>query len=78
MPCYSPEVTIIYRDIESELLKSTTLAPAAKLTGPSQSGTSSKPTPYRCDDCRNYFSVRTGTAFERPRMPLCNWAIAIS
>ena len=33
--------------------------------------------PYWCSDCRSYFSVRTGTAIERSKIPLRKWAIAI-
>ena len=33
--------------------------------------------PYWRPDCRSYFSVRTGTALERSRVPLRNWAIAV-
>ena len=36
-----------------------------------------KPMPYWCTDCRSYFSIRTGMAFERTRVPLRKWAIAI-
>ena len=36
-----------------------------------------KPMPYWCSDCRSYFSIRTGTALERSRVPLRKWAIAI-
>ena len=36
-----------------------------------------KPTPYGCTDCRGYFSVHTGTAIKRSRIPLRKWAIAI-
>ena len=36
-----------------------------------------KPMPYWCTDCRSYFSIRTGTALERSRVPLRKWAIAI-
>ena len=36
-----------------------------------------KPMPYWCSDCRSYFSVRTGTALERTKVPLRKWAIAI-
>ena len=39
------------------------------------SGTSGQP--YRCRDCRKTFSVRTGTAIERSRVPLRKWALAI-
>ena len=35
------------------------------------------PMPYWCKDCRKYFSCRTGTAFERSRVPMRKWAIAI-
>ena len=33
--------------------------------------------PYWCPDCRRYFSVRIGTAFERTKVPLRKWAYAI-
>ena len=33
--------------------------------------------PYRCRDCRKTFSVRTGTAIERSKVPLRKWALAI-
>ncbi len=36
-----------------------------------------KPMPYRCKDCRRYFSVRTGTTLERSKVPLRKWAFAI-
>ncbi len=36
-----------------------------------------KPMPYWCTDCRSYFSVRTGTALERSKVPLRKWAVAI-
>ena len=36
-----------------------------------------KPMPYWCPDCRSYFSVRTGTALERSKVPLHKWGIAI-
>ena len=36
-----------------------------------------KPMPYWCKDCRNYFSVRTGTAIARSNVPLRKWAMAI-
>ena len=32
--------------------------------------------PYRCSDCRSYFSVRTGTVMERSKIPLRKWVIA--
>ena len=37
---------------------------------------SGKPMPYRCSDCRSYFSVRTGTMMESSRLPLRKWAFA--
>ena len=36
-----------------------------------------KPMPYWCKDCRSYFSVRTGSAFHRSKVPLRKWAIAV-
>ena len=36
-----------------------------------------KPLPFRCRDCRRFFSVRHGSAMERSRIPLRKWAIAI-
>ena len=33
--------------------------------------------PYWCSDCREYFSVKTGTAMQRSKIPLRKWAIAI-
>ena len=36
-----------------------------------------KSMPYRCNDCRGYFSVRTGTAFQCSRLSLRKWAFAI-
>lgn len=33
--------------------------------------------PYWCSDCRQYFSVRTGTLLERSKVPLRKWVYAI-
>ncbi len=33
--------------------------------------------PYRCTDCRAYFSVKTGTAMHDSRIPLRKWVFAI-
>ena len=33
--------------------------------------------PYRCSDCRAYFSAKTGTALEGSKVPLRKWAFAI-
>ena len=33
--------------------------------------------PYRCRDCRKYFSVKIGTALESSKVPLRKWAFAI-
>ena len=32
--------------------------------------------PYRCTDCRAYFSVKTGTAMEGSKIPLRKWVFA--
>ena len=32
--------------------------------------------PYRCTDCRAYFSVKSGTAFEGSKVPLRKWVFA--
>ncbi len=36
-----------------------------------------KPMPYRCRDCREHFSVRTGTVLAESRLPLHKWLIAM-
>ena len=36
-----------------------------------------KPQPFRCRDCRKFFSVRNGSVMECSRIPLRKWAIAI-
>ena len=33
--------------------------------------------PYRCSDCRSYFSVKTGTAMGNSHIPLRKWVFAI-
>ena len=33
--------------------------------------------PYRCSDCRSYFSIKTGTWLTSSKIPLRKWAIAI-
>lgn len=33
--------------------------------------------PYRCRDCRQHFSVRTGTVLAESRLPLHKWLMAI-
>ena len=38
---------------------------------------SGKPMPYRCRDCRKYFSLKTNTAMEASNLPLRKWAYAI-
>ncbi len=37
----------------------------------------SHPLPYRCHDCQQYFSVKTGTLMERSPLPLRKWVLAI-
>ena len=32
--------------------------------------------PYWCTDCRSYFSVKTGTAMQRSKIPLRKWAMS--
>ena len=36
-----------------------------------------KPMPYRCRDCRRFFSIRTGTTIAKTNLSLQKWAIAI-
>ena len=36
-----------------------------------------KPMPYRCRDCRNYFSLKTGTLMEDSKLRLRVWGWAI-
>jgi transposase-like protein len=36
-----------------------------------------KPMPHRCRDCRQHFSVRTGTVLAESRLPLQKWLLAI-
>ena len=36
-----------------------------------------KPMPYRCRDCRRYFSVRTNTILAESKLPLQTWLLAI-
>ena len=38
---------------------------------------SMKPMPYRCRDCRQHLSVRTGTVLAESRLPLHKWLMAI-
>ena len=38
---------------------------------------SHKRCPYRCTDCRAYFSVKTGTLMEQSNLPLRKWVFAI-
>ena len=38
---------------------------------------SGKPMPYRCRDCRSYFSLKTGTLMEQSKLPLRVWGWAI-
>ena len=43
-------------------------------TSPVNSG---KPMPYWCTSCRSYFSVKTGTALQKSKVPMQKWCIAI-
>lgn len=38
---------------------------------------SEKPMPYHCQDCREYFSIRTGTILAESKIPLQKWLFAI-
>lgn len=38
---------------------------------------SQKPMPYRCQECRSHFSVRTGTILAESKIPLHKWLFAI-
>ena len=38
---------------------------------------SERPMPYRCKDCRMFFSVRTGSVLQASNLPLQKWAYAI-
>ena len=38
---------------------------------------SRKPMPYRCRDCRNYFSVRKGTCMQSSKLSHRTWVLAI-
>ena len=38
---------------------------------------SEKPMPYRCADCKRYFSVKTGTVMAQSPLPLLTWLYAI-
>ncbi len=36
-----------------------------------------RPMPYWCATCRQYFNIKTGTALQRSRLPLRAWVLAI-
>ncbi len=36
-----------------------------------------RPMPYRCRDCRQHFSIRTGSVLAESRLPLQKWLLAI-
>ena len=36
-----------------------------------------KPLPFRCGDCRKFFSVRAKTALQKSKLPLRKWAVGI-
>ena len=38
---------------------------------------SRRPQPYRCRDCKSYFSVRTGTVLQSSNVSLRKWAFAV-
>ena len=41
-----------------------------------QDGTAHKTMPYRCRDCRKWFSVKTGTVMQSSKLGLQVWAVA--
>ena len=41
-----------------------------------QDGTKHKTMPYRCRDCRKWFSVKTGTVMQSSKLGLQVWAVA--
>ena len=41
-----------------------------------QDGTAHKTMPYRCRDCRRWFSVKTGTVMQSSKLGLQVWAVA--
>ena len=41
-----------------------------------QSGTTHKTMPYRCRDCRKFFSVKTGTVMQSSKLGMQVWALA--
>ena len=47
--------------------------------GSPQTNTASpaQPTPYWCATCRQHFSLKTGTALQRSKLPLRAWVLAI-
>lgn len=46
-------------------------SPQTNVVGPA------RPMPYWCATCRRYFSIKTGTALQRSRLPLRAWVLAI-
>ena len=38
---------------------------------------SAKPQPYRCRDCKSYFSIRTGTAMSHSKLPMRTWGMGV-
>ena len=51
--------------------------PRCGCVGRVQGVRSKKPMPYRCSECRQYFSLRTGTLMEGSYIPLHKWLVAI-
>lgn len=50
--------------------------PACPHCGSLSTSRYSQPMPYRCRDCRRYFSVRTGTVMACSKIPLRKWLFA--
>ena len=46
-------------------------------TAYANTGKSARPGLYKCKDCRKQFTVKQGTVFERSRVPLNMWLLAV-
>ena len=44
--------------------------------GSVQNVPAARPMPYRCCECKKYFSLRTGSVMERSQIPLHKWLVA--
>ncbi len=51
--------------------------PRCEGTNTYETRTNGSGVPYRCRDCKRYFSVRTGTAIQSSKLPLQKWVGAL-